>query len=156
MAYFRVVSDLQKNYKGSTESFHRPQTQFLLLTTSNTEMVNLLQLRSPHWYFTTQQNPCFVEISLALLLLYYYYYSWFTILCQFLLHSKVTESYVYIHNFFFFWLSPQHAEVPGPRSNPCHSSDSHCCSDARSLTCCATKEFPIHSFFNIIFHHGLS
>ena len=28
---------------------------------------------------------------------YYYYYSWFTMLCQFLLYSKVTQPYIYIY-----------------------------------------------------------
>ena len=33
-------------------------------------------------------------------------YSWFTMLCQFLLYSKVTQSYIYTHAYtciFFFW-----------------------------------------------------
>ena len=33
----------------------------------------------------------------------------------------------------------------GQKSNPCHGSDPSYCSDnARSLTTCATREFPIH------------
>ena len=35
--------------------------------------------------------------SFCRLFYYYFNYSWFTILCQFLLHSKVTQSYIYIN-----------------------------------------------------------
>ena len=36
---------------------------------------------------------------------------------------------------FYFWLQPQHVEVPGPGIELCHNRD-----NARSLTCCATRD----------------
>ena len=32
---------------------------------------------------------------------YFFHYSWLTVLCQFLLYGKVTQSYIYIDSFFF-------------------------------------------------------
>ena len=42
---------------------------------------------------------------------------------------------------FFFFAHSQHVEVPGPESNPCHSSNlNHCSDNAGSLSCCTTRE----------------
>ena len=34
---------------------------------------------------------------------YFFYYNWFTLFCQFMLYSKVTQSYIYIYIYVFFF-----------------------------------------------------
>ena len=47
---------------------------------------------------------------------------------------------------FFFWLSPEQVEIPGPGMEPAPQQWPSCCSDnARSLPCCATRELLIYS-----------
>ena len=50
-------------------------------------------------------------------------------------------------NIFVCWLCPQHVEVPGPGIKPSPQHHLSCCNDnARSLTCCATRELPRNIF----------
>lgn len=50
-----------------------------------------------------------------------------------------------IYHTFFFLPCQWHVKIPGEVSSPHHSSDLSCCNDnARSLTCCITREFLSH------------
>ena len=50
--------------------------------------------------------------------------------------------------FFSFWPHLQHVEGPGPEIEPVSQQQPSRCSDnARSLTCCATRELQKHGFF---------
>ena len=58
---------------------------------------------------------------------FFYYYSWFILLCQFLLYSIVTQSYVYIHSFshtIFHHVLSQEIEY----SSLCYTVRPHCLS----------------------------
>lgn len=64
MFNFRVVFDLQKNYKDSVESSHVPYTQFYYpLFTSYITTVHLQQLLKQYWYITINQSPYFIQLS---------------------------------------------------------------------------------------------
>lgn len=52
MVYFRIILDLQKSGKDSPQKSHVPFTQVPLLSTFDTIMVCLLQLRNQHGYIT--------------------------------------------------------------------------------------------------------
>ena len=69
-----------------------------------------------HWYFhilgSSRSLPAFLldtfcsaweqnnEVFFFALKKIVSYYSWFTVFCQFLLYSKVTQSYIDVHSFF--------------------------------------------------------
>ena len=51
---------------------------------------------------------------------YFFYHGWFTVFCQFLLYSKVTQSYIYI---FFFSHYPTSYSITGDQMNSlCHTA----------------------------------
>ena len=62
-----------------------------------------------------------------------FYYSWFTMSCQFLLYSKVTQLYIYIHAFCHIIL-----HVPSQvirNSSLCYTAGSHCLSIPDAIVC---------------------
>ena len=51
-------------------------------------------------FYSTFSFPCSLFIYVDF---YFLPWSWFTVLCQFLLYRKVTQSYIHIYTFFFFF-----------------------------------------------------
>ena len=64
----------------------------------------------------------------------FFYYSWFTILCQFLLYSKVTQLYIYIHSFSCIIFHHVTSEVVG-YSSLRYTTGLHCLSTPNAVVC---------------------
>ena len=55
-------------------------------------------------------------------------------------------------NTFFYWPQTQHMGIPGQGKNQSHRCDlCHSCSNAGSLTHCATVETPLFSLYALLF-----
>lgn len=103
-----------------------------LVRESRLYMQNLLVIFYHLPAYSTKQSGKKVEISSANRL------SWDKIFNGERLMMKGIEHILWF--FFFFWLCPQHVEVPRPK-NPHHSSNPSSLSDnARSSTHCSTRE----------------
>ena len=73
--------------------------------------------------------------------LFYFHYSWFTVLCQVLLYSIVTHSYIYIHYFFhtiFYHVLSQEIGY----SSLCCTVETHCLSILNIIVCIYQSQTP--------------
>ena len=77
---------------------------FLLLISSTfSPFFNISPLLLKYFIYHASRYPTLLFIFFLKLLLKY---SWFTMLCQFLLYDKVTQSYIYIHCFSYIIFHP--------------------------------------------------
>ena len=70
-------------------------------------------------------------------------YSWFTMLCHFLLYSKVTQSYTYIHSLFYIIFHPGVSQETG-YSYLCCAVGCHCLSILNVIVCIYWPQVLIH------------
>ena len=80
------------------------------------------------------------------LFLNYFYYSRFTVLCQFLLYNKATQSYTYIH-FFSYIIFHHGLSQETQYSSLCYTARSHCLSIPNVIVCVAQLPIPCLSHF---------
>ena len=84
-------------------------------------------------------------------------YTWFTLFCQFLLYSKVTQLHIYIHSFSYIILHHVSPQVIG-YSSLCYTAGPHCLSTLNAIvsiyqpqTSSPSHSLPLHSFFVLFF-----
>ena len=68
-------------------------------------------------------------------------YSWFTVFCQFLLYSKVTQEYIHIHSFSHVILHHVPSQVIGYNSL-CYTAASPCLSTPNVVVCIYSPQTP--------------
>ena len=75
-----------------------------------------------------------------------FYYSWFTALCQFLLYSKVTQSYIFRHSFSHIIFHHVQSWEIG-YSSLCYMAGPHCLSAPSTIVCIYQTQTPHPSHF---------
>ena len=94
---------------------------------------------------------------------YFFHYSWLTVFCQFLLYSKVTQSYIHICSFSYITLHHVPSQVTR-YSSLCYTAGSHCLSfpkcnnlhllTSNSLSIQLSPSPPWHVYFQIMVFSG--
>ena len=76
----------------------------------------------------------------------FHVYSWFTVLCQFLLYSIVTQPYIY--TYFFLILSSIMVYSETGYSSLCYTEGPHCLSILNEIVCIYQPQTPSPSHFS--------
>ena len=79
--------------------------------------------------------------QIMLIYLFFFYYSWFTVFCQFLLYSKMTQLYIYIHSFSHIFLHHIPSQVIR-YSSLCCTAGSHCLRTPNAIVCVYQPQTP--------------